>query len=303
MSKIKSDLIVSGTVTADDPTDPTHLATKDYVDNKPSVPVGGTTGQVLAKASNADGDVEWSDGGGTGFPYVVAIGGSVVDIGGYRIHTFDSNGALTITNAPSGATVEYLIVGGGSGGSGGQAGSWYGAGGAGGTVRSGSIAVTAQVYSIEVGVGGTGGPYNSGSSTAGGTSSFAGISATGGLAVVYNSRQGGANADFVGGSGAGIDSGGGAGGAGNGLTPAGGIGFSSNISGTTKTYAVGGDSESGSGNVPVANSGNGGDGTGGGVTGRNGSSGVVIVRYAIDPSSILAEPLLENDVIAYRVFG
>jgi len=26
-----------------------------------SLPLGGTTGQVLAKASNADGDVEWVD--------------------------------------------------------------------------------------------------------------------------------------------------------------------------------------------------------------------------------------------------
>ena len=36
-----------------------------------STPSGGTTGQVLTKKSNADGDVEWADGGGGGSAFVL----------------------------------------------------------------------------------------------------------------------------------------------------------------------------------------------------------------------------------------
>ena len=41
---------------------------QEMLDNIETVPAGGTTGQVLAKKSNADGDVEWQDvqGGGSG---------------------------------------------------------------------------------------------------------------------------------------------------------------------------------------------------------------------------------------------
>jgi hypothetical protein len=44
-----------------DPTDSQDAATKAYVDGRGSVPPGGTTGQVLVKASDADFDTEWAD--------------------------------------------------------------------------------------------------------------------------------------------------------------------------------------------------------------------------------------------------
>ena len=37
------------------------------------VPAGGSTGQVLAKASDDDMDAEWVDHGGSGAPYAEAI--------------------------------------------------------------------------------------------------------------------------------------------------------------------------------------------------------------------------------------
>ena len=46
---------------AGDPTSALHAATKQYVDNIETLEPGGTTGQVLAKASATDFDVEWVD--------------------------------------------------------------------------------------------------------------------------------------------------------------------------------------------------------------------------------------------------
>ena len=50
---------------------------------------------------------------------IIATGGSVTDIGGYRYHTFTGAGTLTVTQLGSGAfgnTIEYLVVAGGGGG-------------------------------------------------------------------------------------------------------------------------------------------------------------------------------------------
>lgn len=44
-----------------DPTAALHAVTKQYVDNLETLEPGGTTGQVLAKASNTNFDVEWVD--------------------------------------------------------------------------------------------------------------------------------------------------------------------------------------------------------------------------------------------------
>lgn len=43
---------------------PTEKLVKDTIDALPVIPSGGTTGQVLAKASGTDYDVEWTNGGG-----------------------------------------------------------------------------------------------------------------------------------------------------------------------------------------------------------------------------------------------
>jgi hypothetical protein len=65
MSKIKSDLTVSGNVTINGtPTSANHAATKDYVDSAVppnDLPAGGTTGQLLSKTSNTDYSVEWTN--------------------------------------------------------------------------------------------------------------------------------------------------------------------------------------------------------------------------------------------------
>ena len=55
---------------------------------------------------------EWSSAGGGGGG---AIGGSLQSANGYNIHTFSSDGALTVEGG-SGLTVDVLLVGGGGGG-------------------------------------------------------------------------------------------------------------------------------------------------------------------------------------------
>lgn len=57
------------------------LATKQYVDASTSsvdgVPAGGTTGQVLAKKTDADGDTEWIDQSGGSGEYLPLAGGTM----------------------------------------------------------------------------------------------------------------------------------------------------------------------------------------------------------------------------------
>ena len=58
----KSGDTMTGALTlSGDPTENLHAATKQYVDNIETLEAGGTTGQVLAKASNTNFDVEWVD--------------------------------------------------------------------------------------------------------------------------------------------------------------------------------------------------------------------------------------------------
>jgi len=78
-------------------------------------------------------------------------GGTVTQVGDYRVHVFTSSGTLTMV---SGGTVEYLVVGGG--GAGGRSAadlSKSGGGGGGGGVKMGTIALNSS-QSITVGRGG-----------------------------------------------------------------------------------------------------------------------------------------------------
>ena len=84
-----------------------------------------------------------------------ASGGTVTNVGGYRIHTFTGDGTFTVTNASDNAQVEYLIVAGGGGGGAQNAG-----GGGGGGLVYGSVVVSAQAYPIVVGGGAGAGPRN-----------------------------------------------------------------------------------------------------------------------------------------------
>lgn len=108
---------------------------------------------------------------------VNAAGGTIADIGGYRIHTFTSSGTFTVY---SGGNIEYLIVGGGGAGGGGR----HCGGGGGGAVYIGNINITSNFYSIVIGAGGTGAglAYNTANPVAnnGNNSSFGTLTAIGG---------------------------------------------------------------------------------------------------------------------------
>lgn len=80
-------------------------------------------------------------------------GGSITDAGGYRYHTFTSNGSLTVNRE---VPVEYLIVAGGGPGGGGGSGNG-GSGGGGGGVKTGSTTLAPGTYAVTVGAGGTAG--------------------------------------------------------------------------------------------------------------------------------------------------
>lgn len=89
---------------------------------------------------------------------ITATGGNSVNtVGNYKIHTFTSSGTFTVAEAPLGATVEYLMVGGGGAG-----GETIGGGGGGAEVKTGSVGVgEGSVYTITIGGGGSGGGIGS----------------------------------------------------------------------------------------------------------------------------------------------
>ncbi len=119
------------------------------------VPTGGTTGQVLAKASNTNWDLVWSTAGGGG-------GSSACQIDRYGSST--TSGTFTWTK-PSGAKfVEVFLIGAGSGGGSGSRQNFtsnrFGGGGSGGGgvlyVRV-SADLLGATESVVVGAGGAGG--------------------------------------------------------------------------------------------------------------------------------------------------
>ena len=63
-------------------------------------------------------------GSGSSSPYIAATGGNIATSGDYKIHTFNSSGTFTVTNAGDAAgsnAVEYLVIAGAGGGGGGDA--------------------------------------------------------------------------------------------------------------------------------------------------------------------------------------
>jgi len=92
-----------------------------------------------------------------------ASGGTETISGGYKYHTFTSDGTLTVSGS---GNVEYLIVGGGGGG--GQS-NRSGGGGA-GEAKTGTTTLSAQNYTITIGAGGAEGIDGSSSSAFGLTS-------------------------------------------------------------------------------------------------------------------------------------
>jgi hypothetical protein len=108
---------------------------------------------------------------------VKATGGTVSDVGNYRIHTFTGSGTFSVTSP---GPVEYLIVAGGGGGGSGR----HCGGAGGGGVLYGSFMAYSSSYSVIVGSGGTAAPANGlgavGFSANGGNSSVFGLTAIGG---------------------------------------------------------------------------------------------------------------------------
>lgn len=118
---------------------------------------------------------------------VIATGGIITDVGEWRVHRFNSSGTFTLSSViGSSLPVEYLVVGGGGGG-----GMDMGGGGGGGGVLTGKHILNPASYTITVGAGGAGAPAGSTngqpgghqftiSATAGGNSTFYGLTANGG---------------------------------------------------------------------------------------------------------------------------
>ena len=238
---------------------------------------------------------------------ISATGGTVTEVGGYRIHTFTSNGTFTLI---SGGDVDYLVVAGGGAGGVSHGGNGVGGGGAGGFL-TGNISLGPGSYTITRGGGGAGSSSSPTTGADGTDSSIANLivveggggggaatggdgrdGGSGGGAATYSYTDGGTQANDGGTGVAGPPrqgnngrstngvsghGGGGGGGAGsaapaiptNGVGGAGGSGLASSISGTSTLYAGGG----GGTGWDVITAGSGGSG-GGGSGGTRGSNGV-----------------------------
>ena len=213
----------------------------------------------------------------SGATFIAATGGTVTESGNYRYHTFTSSGTFTVSAAPSGKFVDFIIVAAGGDASG-------AGGGAGGVVEKLAQSISAGSFTVTVGTGGN-------FQTAGGNSLFKGETALGGGRGNSTIAQTG----YSGGSGGGGQTGGAAlqptsasGGYGNAGAAYGGGGAGSAADGNQ-----GGDAyESATFNAFYGEGGSiandyGGPtypGSGGGVNnstgqGYSGSNGIVVIRY------------------------
>ncbi len=171
-----------------------------------------TDGQdVLYICGKLDSGYEWTEAAPTWIP-VTASGGSstyefVSEGNVYKIHRFNSSGTFTVSDAPTGSTVDVLVIAGGGGGGGSAGSGASGAGGgAGGAIYRSSISVSQTSYTITVGTGGSGIAASTDSKGGdGGNSSALGITSTGGGGG--GARGSGGTADGGdGGSGGGVGS-------------------------------------------------------------------------------------------------
>lgn len=215
----------------------------------------------------------------SGATFISATGGTTVDSGNYRYHTFSSSGTFTVSAAPAGKFIDFIIVaGGGSAALGGGAG-----GGGGGVVEKLAQSISTGSFAVTVGNGGSSG-------AAGSNSLFRGQTAIGG------GQGNGSGVGYSGGSGGGGTSGGGAalqptsasGGYGNAGSNAAGGGAggaaSGNNSGDGYTSITFNDTYSEGGPLDDIHAGPGSAGSGGGVntssgTSYGGANGIVIIRY------------------------
>jgi len=95
---------------------------------------------------------------------LVATGGTITNISGWRVHTFTSSGTFNVTQLGTYNTLEYLVIGGGGGGGGLLGGGGGGGGGyrssvagelsGGGASAEPPLTATVGAYSVVVGNGG-----------------------------------------------------------------------------------------------------------------------------------------------------
>ena len=241
-----------------------------------------------------------------------ASGGTTWDSGGYRYHKFTTSSTFQVQTGDK--EIEYVLVAGGGAGGGSDPGLGGGGGGGAGGMITGTFNVSAGNYSLIVGAGGAGNYRTRGSSggnttgfgvtaiggggggdgDAGGASSgLSGGSGGGGGYRTYTTQaNGGAGTSGQGYAGSGVwggsaSGGGGGGKAGPGSQNTGSGGGSGGIGGPGLawfdgvTYAKGGQGGASSGITGASNTGNGGDGMYADSTGKNGGSGVVVLRYLI----------------------
>jgi hypothetical protein len=247
---------------------------------------------------------------------------------GSGVASANTNSIVALGAPPT--QVTYAVQGGGGGSGGGYPFGWAGGGGAGGIYRSGTMPVSSgSTYSVTIGGGGSAGsvssPSSSTSATAGTSSVFHSITATGGGAGQNATpARGGNNADYSGGGAGGnsYSGSGGAGSAGNGSPQGstdGGPGGSGTYFSAGAFYVGGGGGGGGShfgpgqpvgpggspgnfgdpggqGGPPSNTAGTANRGGGGGgaavqnSNGRGGGSGIVSVTYPTQFASAVSSP-------------
>lgn len=102
---------------------------------------------------------------------VLATGGEITEVGGYRIHTFRTSGTFTVA---SNITADVLVVAGGGGGGAYSTTNANGGGGGGGVVYAVNQALTPAAYTVTIGRGGTGYTWNTNSCGTNGANSVFG---------------------------------------------------------------------------------------------------------------------------------
>jgi hypothetical protein len=227
----------------------------------------------------------------TNVPFSATGGNSIVTSGAFKVHVFTASGAFT-PNAD--VTVDYLVVAGGGGGGGTYSSPGGGGGGAGGFRTGASLDLTAQEYTITVGLGGTGGTAsNAAQGTSGGNSIFSTITSYGGGAGGhYNTKPG-----LSGGSGGGGILGYGAG-AGNTPSTSPVQGYAGGVGGTNQA-AGGGGGAAGVGGAAVSG---GNPSAGGGGAGGAGEDQVMGLS-ASDSYTLLTDASVGHVVSGARYFS
>ena len=249
----------------------------DISPSSTTINMGATAVRTLAEQPS--GAIAMSDlQGQSNAQFVTATGGTIATSGDFKIHTFNSSGTFSVSqagNAAGSTTVEYLIVaGGGSGGSG-----YGGAGGAGGfrinfpQPATGGTSVSAQNYPISIGAGASGssppGYYKGNNGNP--SSAFSVTSTAGGLGAGVDNTPDIKNGG-PGGSGGGKSQPGGTVGAGNTppvSPPQGNPGGQGNVQGNQGAGGGGGGANASGGNGRAGPSGPGAGGTGGAGTSTN----------------------------------